>query len=329
MRYIIVFFLFAGLLKAQELDLRRATLGAIIDNPATADLKKLCDRYNTEQDSSEWMANYGCKPKFCFHLLCHQGKIVSLRSPLPLGSLRKAVFNYLQNPQQEIVKSDSVIYSKVKGQEVYIAKGLVVVQYDRVLTDFTLAVIREAAAGIHDYRDYIARKFYNKSYSDLDEEAAANLRDFINSKLIIEYRNAVPPPPPPPPPLDEYSSGNSVQAPPSPEPDFIKDYESKPIVAAGTLLSQRLDFENIVKVELRNVKGLHDLSSPNWNSLKPLLMDSRATGSLVCKPSGPCLYFHMKDGSIIRACLCDDLINFEAPFEGSFRLEKKLNFHNY
>ncbi|MEH6765370.1 MAG: hypothetical protein V7655_12780 [Aequorivita antarctica] len=98
---------------------------------------------------------------------------------------------------------------------------------------------------------------------------------------------------------------------------------------AGWLLTDFLDFEQIKQVKIQNVNGPHYLNTGQWNLIEKELKKSKSVGGLRCKPSGPCLTFELKSGQTIQGCVCGDLINFESYLQGSFKLEKRMNFHNF
>lgn len=97
----------------------------------------------------------------------------------------------------------------------------------------------------------------------------------------------------------------------------------------GWLLTDFLDFDEIKLVKIHNVNGPHYLSLEQWKQIESELKKARSIGGLICKPSGPCLTFELVSGELIQGCVCGDLINFESDFQGSFRIEKNVNFHNF
>ncbi len=181
-----------------EFQLRKETLGKIIQDPDTDELVALCDSYYSTSDSlyqSEGHPLWHCR-KNCLHVLVPDDSLYVEMHKTDFDSLRQKVLEFFINPSNNILLSDSSQFGKFNGKEVFISKGVVVVQYDTIISDFTEKVIREVASGIRDYQEYMAISAYGKKYEYLGPDVQRELRSHLNWRLIIERTIIVPPPPP-------------------------------------------------------------------------------------------------------------------------------------
>ena len=190
-----------------EFQLRKETLGIIIQNPETDKLKALCESYYSTSDSlyqSEGYPLWHCR-KNCLHVFVPDASLYVEMRKIDLDSVRHKVLEFFINPSNNILLSDSSQFGKFNGKDVFISKGVVVVQYDTIINDFTESVLREVANGIKDYQEHIAVSAYGKKYADLGSDMQSELKSYLNWRLIIEWTINVPPPPPVPDDIDEKS----------------------------------------------------------------------------------------------------------------------------
>ena len=192
---------FNSIAQNNEFQLRKETLGKIIQDPETNKLVALCDSYYASSDNlyqSEGYPLWHCR-KNCLHVFVPDDSLYVEMRRTDIDSLRHKVLEFFINPTNNILLSDSSLFGKFNGQEVFISKGVVVVQYDTIISDFTEKVIREVANGINDYQEYMAVSAYGKKLGHLGSDVQSELRSYLNWRLLIEWRINVPPPPPPMP----------------------------------------------------------------------------------------------------------------------------------
>jgi hypothetical protein len=128
------------------------------------------------------------------------GMVLIGSEPARLKEIRSLVFEFLENPEGEVWLADSIAanYSNTTG---YLSKGLIHFSFDSIANANVIAALAEALKGISDYRNTIARRYYQQEYAALNPSLQADLDAKIKSKLVLEDFIPPPPPPPPPPPV--------------------------------------------------------------------------------------------------------------------------------
>lgn len=92
-------------------------------------------------------------------------------------------------------------------------------------------------------------------------------------------------------------------------------------------LDTLIDFDSIVKIEVRNKEGVHDISPEKWEEIEYNIQKSIAILGLLCKRQEKAFLFTFKNGSHLEGYLCSGHINFNSTrIRGSFRLGEVLNF---
>ncbi len=151
--------------------------------------------------------------KNCLLLICNERAGLLINSdPTELKEIRDLVFRFLENPDKEVWHSDSVAtnYAKTSG---YLSKGIINFTFDSLISTKVIDALAEVLKGISDYRNVLAKRYYQQDFRALNSQAQAEL----NAKLqySIGVSNFLPPPPPPPPP------------PPFPESAILQDLEEE------------------------------------------------------------------------------------------------------
>gem|GEM_PF-3973839 len=92
--------------------------------------------------------------------------------------------------------SISANYSNTAG---YLSKGVIKFSFDSIANANVVMALAEVLKGISDYRNILARRYYQQEYVALPLGLQSDLDAKINSKLVVNNFMAPPPPPPPAP----------------------------------------------------------------------------------------------------------------------------------
>lgn len=129
--------------------------------------------------------------------------------------------------------------------------------------------------------------------------------------------------------VPEKQIASPTEANPSQEKEIKADTALASKIPPIFRLDTLIDFDSIVSIQIRNDKGLNELSPEKWNEIEFTLQQSIYIYGLLCERQKNALIFTFKNGKEMEGYFCSGHINFaNSRIHGSFRLGRVIDLQS-